>query len=74
MLWTSEAFPARLDGNGDGQALYDLGAFEFDPWQTEALRVAQKSSDAYSIITDDGGYSGSMGNWLHSNAAGDFVT
>jgi hypothetical protein len=66
-------FPRPTDGNGDNVVAFDLGAFEFDPWQTERLVVAAKSSDSHSI-TSDPGYSNGEGTLLQSNAKGDFVT
>jgi hypothetical protein len=66
-------FPRPVDGNGDGKSTYDLGAFEYDPWQVERLTVAAKSSDSFTISTDTG-YSNQQGGWLQANATNDFVT
>lgn len=66
-------FPRPTDGNGDNVVAYDLGAFEFDPWQTERLPVSAKSSDTHSIASDPS-YSNGQGTWLQSNATNDFVT
>jgi hypothetical protein len=66
-------FPRPTDGNGDNVVAFDMGAFEFDPWQTERLVVAAKSSDSHTIVNDPG-YSNSQGTWLQSNATNDFVT
>ncbi len=66
-------FPRPTDGNGDNVTAYDMGAFEFDPWQTERLVVSAKSSDSHTIVSDPS-YSNGQGTYLQSNAANDFVT
>jgi len=67
-------FARPWDGNGDGTAQSDPGAFEYDPaWQSEKLLVAAKSSgDTHAIIVDSA-YVGGQGTRFEANQLGDFV-
>jgi len=68
-------YPRSVDGNGDGVAAADIGAFEYNPlWETEKLRVAAKSSDLHLVLVLAPGFSLNGGTRFSSNADGDFVT
>lgn len=74
-------FAAPRDGDGNGSALRDVGAYEHDPnWQTESLLVAGMSSgDSHGVTTSSGAdtsttYSAGKGTRLVGNAVNDYVT
>lgn len=71
-LFDQRGFPRPLDGDLDGELEYDIGASALDPWQTETLTVAAKSSDTHSVFSD-AAYSNGKGTLLSANAANDFV-
>jgi hypothetical protein len=62
------------DGDGNGTATRDLGAYEHDPnSQTETARLIAKSSDTHATFSNST-YSAGRGTRLEANASGDFVT
>jgi hypothetical protein len=62
------------DGDGNGTATRDIGAYEHDPnSQTETARLIAKSSDTHATFSSST-YSAGRGTRLEANASGDFVT
>ena len=67
-------FDRVVDGDGDGQAARDDGAYEVnDVWQTELLAVADQGSSAQTIVTDPQLDRGA-GTAYAASAPGDFLT
>ncbi len=73
-LWT--VFDRLVDGDGDGMAVQDLGAYEAnDVWQTELLSVEAKGSGTHGVVMTPDGYDRGAGTtYAANNATGQFVT
>jgi hypothetical protein len=69
-------FDRVVDGDGDGSAVRDLGAYEAnDVWQTELLAVAGKGPAAHVLVTTPAGYDRGAGtSYAATGATGQFVT
>lgn len=63
-------FPRPTEGSG---GLWDLGAYEDGPFETELLTVIGQSSDAH-YVQSESGLSNRNGTILDANAVNDFVT
>jgi hypothetical protein len=72
--WT--LFDRVVDGDGDGTAVRDLGAYEAnDVWQAELLAVAGKGPGAHAVVTAPDGYDRGAGtSYAATGASGEFVT
>ena len=72
--WTM--FDTLVDGDGDGTAVRDLGAYERnDRWQTELLAVRAQGPASHSIVTIPGGYDRGAGTaYAAASATNEFVT
>jgi len=72
--WT--LFDRVVDGDGDGMAVRDLGAYEAnDVWQTELLRVQAKGPAPHTVVTSPDGYDRGAGTaYAATDASGQFVT
>jgi alpha-tubulin suppressor-like RCC1 family protein len=72
--WT--LFDPLVDGDGDGTAVRDLGAYERnDRWQTELLAVRAQGPSAHSVVTIPGGYDRGAGTtYAATSATNEFVT
>jgi hypothetical protein len=72
--WT--LFDPKVDGNGDGDAVRDLGAFELNlRWQTELLTVADKGNGLHEVLTTLEGYDrGASTRYAATSATNEFVT
>ena len=72
--WT--VFDPRVDGNGDGTAARDLGAYERnDRWQTELLAVRAKGPSPLTVVTIPGGYDRGAGTaYTATSATNELVT
>jgi len=72
--WT--LFDRVVDGDGDGTAARDLGAYEAnDVWQTELLAVAAKGPGAHAVVTTPDGYDRGAGtSYAATSASGELVT
>jgi alpha-tubulin suppressor-like RCC1 family protein len=72
--WTM--FDPLVDGDGNGTAVRDLGAYERnDRWQTELLAVRAQGPAAHSVVTIPGGYDRGAGTtYAAASAANEFVT
>jgi hypothetical protein len=69
-------FERVVDGDGDGLAVRDLGAFEAnDVWQTELLQVRAKGPGSHALVTLPDGYARGAGtSYTATSASGEFVT
>jgi hypothetical protein len=69
-------FERVVDGDGDGVAVRDLGAFEAnDVWQTELLQLRAKGPGAHAVVTTPEGYARGAGtSYAATSASGEFVT
>jgi len=69
-------FDPLVDGDGDGMAVRDLGAYERnDRWQTELLAVRAKGPSTHSVVTIPEGYDRGAGTtYAAASAANEFVT
>ncbi|HEY7375589.1 MAG TPA: hypothetical protein VIF57_25755 [Polyangia bacterium] len=69
-------FDPLVDGDGDGTAVRDLGAYERnDRWQTELLAVRAQGPASYAIVTIPGGYDRGAGTiYAAASASNEFVT
>jgi hypothetical protein len=69
-------FDRVVDGDGDGVAVRDLGAYEVnDVWQTELLVVQAKGPAPHAVVTTPGGYDRGAGtSYDATDANGQFVT
>ena len=70
-------FERVVDGDGDGLAVRDLGAFEAnDVWQTELLQVRAKGLGTHAVVTLPDGFARGAGTSYAANSAssGEFVT
>jgi hypothetical protein len=72
--WT--LFDRVVDGDGDGTAVRDLGAYESnDRWETELLAVAAKGPALHDLVVTPDGYSRGAGTvYAATSATGQFVT
>ena len=72
--WT--LFDRAVDGNGDGTAWSDLGAYEVnDIWEAELLAVQAKGPAAHEVVTTPDGYHrGAATHYAAAGANGQFVT
>ena len=72
----STVFDTLVDGDGDGTAVRDLGAYERnDRWQTELLAVRAQGPASHSIVTIPGGYDRGAGTaYAAASATNEFVT
>jgi alpha-tubulin suppressor-like RCC1 family protein len=72
--WT--VFDPIVDGDGDGTAARDLGAYERnDRWQTELLAVRAKGPSPHTIVTIPAGYDRGAGTvYAAASATSEFVT
>ena len=72
--WT--VFDTLGDGDGDGTAVRDLGAYERnDRWQTELLAVRAQGPASHSIVTIPGGYDRGAGTaYAAASATNELVT
>lgn len=69
-------FERVVDGDGDDDAVRDLGAFEAnDVWQTELLSVQAKGPGAHAVVTTPEGYARGAGtSYVPMGTSGEFVT
>ncbi len=69
-------FERVVDGDDDGIAVRDLGAYEAnDIWQTELLQVRAKGPGVHTVVTTPDGYARGAGtDYAASSASGEFVT
>ena len=69
-------FEPLVDGDGDGMAMRDLGAYERnDRWQTELLAVPAQGPATHTVVTIPGGYDRGAGTtYAAASAADEFVT
>ena len=69
-------FERIVDGDGDGTAIGDLGAFEAnDVWQVELLRVLEAGPGTHAVVTAPDGYARGAGiRYAATSASGEFVT
>jgi hypothetical protein len=69
-------FERVVDGDGDGTAVRDLGAFEANEvWQTELLQVRAKGPGPHTVVTTPAGYARGAGtSYAATGASGEFVT
>lgn len=69
-------FERVVDGDGDGIAVRDLGAFEAnDVWQTELLQVQATGPGSHAVVTAPDGYARGAGTgYAATGASGEFVT
>jgi hypothetical protein len=69
-------FERVVDGDGDGIAVADLGAFEANEvWQTELLRVLDSGPGSHTVVTAPDGYARGAGTaYEATDASGQFVT
>jgi len=72
--WT--LFDRVVDGDGDGDAVRDLGAYEMNlRWQTELLGVAATGPSAHEVVTAPDGFDRGAGtSYAATGATGEFVT
>ena len=69
-------FEPLVDGDGDGMAVRDLGAYERnDRWQTELLAVRAQGPATHTVVTIPGGYDRGAGTtYAAASATDEFVT
>jgi alpha-tubulin suppressor-like RCC1 family protein len=69
-------FDRLVDGDGDGTAVRDLGAYERnDRWQTELLAVRAQGASTHSVVTIPGGYDRGAGTtYAATSATNELVT
>jgi alpha-tubulin suppressor-like RCC1 family protein len=69
-------FDPLVDGDGDGHAVRDLGAYERDDrWQAELLAVRAVGASATSVVTLPSGYDRGAGTlYTAASATNEFVT
>ncbi|MES1204694.1 MAG: hypothetical protein ABUS79_02035 [Pseudomonadota bacterium] len=72
--WT--LFDRVVDGDGDGRAIRDVGAYEVNElWQTELLAVGAKGPAPHAVVTAPAGYNRGAGTaYGATDASGQFVT
>lgn len=72
--WT--VFDRVVDGDGDGTAVRDLGAYEVnDRWETELLAVAATGPALHEVVVTPDGYNRGAGtDYAATNATDQFVT
>jgi alpha-tubulin suppressor-like RCC1 family protein len=72
--WT--VFDPLVDGDGDGTAARDLGAYERnDRWQAELLAVRAQGPSALTVVTIPAGYDrGAGAAYAATSATNEFVT
>ena len=72
--WT--VFDRVVDGDGDGMAIRDLGAYETnDVWQTELLTVAAKGAGTHEVVTSPDGFDRGAGTaYAAADATQQFVS
>jgi len=72
--WT--VFDPFVDGDGDGAAARDLGAYERnDRWQTELLAVRAQGPSTHTVVTIPGGYDRGAGTtYAATSGTNEFVT
>src|SRR5262249_43264764 len=68
-------FDRVVDGDGNGSAVRDLGAYEVnDVWQTELLAVAGKGPSPHTIVTAPELDRGAGTAYAANGGTGEFVT
>jgi alpha-tubulin suppressor-like RCC1 family protein len=69
-------FDPLVDGDGDGTAVRDLGAYERnDRWQTELLAVRAQGPASHAVVTIPGGFDRGAGTiYTAASATNEFVT
>ena len=69
-------FDPLVDGDGDGTAVRDLGAYERnDRWQTELLAVRAQGPSAHTVVTIPDGYDRGAGTtYAAASATNELVT
>lgn len=69
-------FERVVDGDGDGVAVRDLGAFEAnDVWQAELLEIHAQGPGLHAVVTSPDGYARGAGiSYAAASASGEFVT
>jgi hypothetical protein len=72
--WT--LYDRVVDGDGDGVAVRDLGAYEVNlRWQTELLAVAASGPSPHTVVTTPSGFDRGAGtSYAAAGAGGEFVT